>query len=186
MARLSASIGLLASLALPGSAAGDETPETFFELKIRPVLATNCLPCHGGKKTSSGLKVDSRESLLRGGDRGPAIVAGRARKEPSDPGRPPGRRRPEDAAGETPWLRRVDRGAFAEWIAAGQPGRKRSPSSPTRRDAASRHWAFQKVKSVAPPRDPSGLVDALRSTASSRPGAVRRGSRRSGGRIAEP
>ncbi len=55
---------------------GDETPETFFELKVRPVLVTKCLPCHGGKKTSSGLKVDSRESLLRGGDRGPAIVPG--------------------------------------------------------------------------------------------------------------
>jgi hypothetical protein len=34
------------------------------------------LPCHGGKKTESGLKVDSRESLLDGGDRGPAIVVG--------------------------------------------------------------------------------------------------------------
>ena len=41
----------------------DESTDTLFETKIRPVLATDCLPCHGGKKTESGLKVDSRESL---------------------------------------------------------------------------------------------------------------------------
>ena len=35
-----------------------------------------CFPCHGGKKTSGGLKVDSRESLIKGGDSGPAIVPG--------------------------------------------------------------------------------------------------------------
>ena len=79
MDRLSASF-LLAILVLAGSAVADDSSETFFETKIRPVLATDCLPCHGGKKTESGLKVDSRESLLRGGDRGPAIVAGEPEK----------------------------------------------------------------------------------------------------------
>ena len=79
MARLSA-FGLLALLSLLSPARADESAETFFELKIRPVLATKCLPCHGGKKTESGLKVDSREALLKGGDRGPAIVAGEPEK----------------------------------------------------------------------------------------------------------
>ena len=79
MDRLSASF-LLAILVLAGSARADESSETFFETKIRPVLANDCLPCHGGKKTESGLKVDSRESLLQGGDRGPAIVAGKPEK----------------------------------------------------------------------------------------------------------
>ena len=50
MARLSA-LGLLASLFLLDRPPADESAETFFELKIRPVLATDCLPCHGGKKT---------------------------------------------------------------------------------------------------------------------------------------
>ena len=49
-----------------GLGGADESGETFFETRIRPVLATDCLPCHGGKKTESGLKVDSRESLLKG------------------------------------------------------------------------------------------------------------------------
>ena len=60
MARLSA-IGLFALLSLLSPARADESRDTFFELKIRPVLASTCLPCHGGKKTESGLKVDSRE-----------------------------------------------------------------------------------------------------------------------------
>src|SRR5947209_500346 len=48
--------------------------EERFELEIRPVLSGKCFPCHGGKKTGGGLRVDSREALLRGGDGGPAMV----------------------------------------------------------------------------------------------------------------
>ncbi|WP_263352875.1 PSD1 and planctomycete cytochrome C domain-containing protein [Acidicapsa acidisoli] len=47
----------------------------FFENNIRPILANNCLSCHGDA-TSGGLKLDSREALLKGGGRGPAIVPG--------------------------------------------------------------------------------------------------------------
>ena len=50
MARLS-NVALLAALTLGSRARADDAAETFFELKIRPVLATECLPCHGGKKT---------------------------------------------------------------------------------------------------------------------------------------
>src|SRR5262245_29496157 len=53
-----------------------EDAEAFFETKLRPVLADTCLKCHGGKKVSNGLRVDSREALLKGGEHGPAIVPG--------------------------------------------------------------------------------------------------------------
>ena len=48
----------------------------FFESNIRPVLATHCYECHSTSsgKIRGGLKVDSREALLRGGDSGPAVV----------------------------------------------------------------------------------------------------------------
>src|SRR5215470_18353768 len=46
----------------------------FFETHIRPTLMDACLKCHGGEKTSRGLRVDSREALLKGGQSGPAIV----------------------------------------------------------------------------------------------------------------
>src|SRR4051812_6981345 len=44
-----------------GQATADD-PETFFELKIRPVLAGTCVKCHGADKASGGLRLDSRES----------------------------------------------------------------------------------------------------------------------------
>src|SRR5687767_5278204 len=48
---------------------------TFFETKIRPLLAANCFACHG-EKAMAGLRVDSREGLLKGGETGPAVVPG--------------------------------------------------------------------------------------------------------------
>jgi hypothetical protein len=54
----------------------------FFESKIRPILVENCYKCHGAeaaknKKLRGGLRVDTRDGLLKGGDSGPAIVAGK-------------------------------------------------------------------------------------------------------------
>lgn len=54
----------------------DDSPEAFFESSIRPVLIERCFECHGQGDIESGLRIDSREALLAGGDRGPAIVAG--------------------------------------------------------------------------------------------------------------
>ena len=47
----------------------------FFETRIRPVLAKNCLSCHT-ESHLGGLRLDSRENLLKGGNSGPAIIAG--------------------------------------------------------------------------------------------------------------
>ena len=50
----------------------------FFEKKIRPVLAEKCYGCHNSKMKTplGGLRVDSRDAFLRGGDSGPAFVSG--------------------------------------------------------------------------------------------------------------
>src|SRR5215831_3688885 len=65
------------------SFAQKETPTPaeidFFEKKIRPVLTANCYACHSGqgKRPQSGLLLDSREGMLKGGASGiPAIVPG--------------------------------------------------------------------------------------------------------------
>ncbi|MGO9259809.1 MAG: DUF1549 domain-containing protein [Bryobacteraceae bacterium] len=47
----------------------------FFELKVRPVLANNCYSCHAAS-AMSGLRLDSREGLLKGGSRGAAVAPG--------------------------------------------------------------------------------------------------------------
>src|SRR6516165_19151 len=68
---------------LPSAAAFANPPSEqieFFEKKIRPVLVQHCYKCHstGAKKIRSGLLLDSRDGLRKGGERGPAIV-------PNDP-----------------------------------------------------------------------------------------------------
>src|SRR5262245_47098711 len=51
--------------------------ERFFEEKVRPILTTQCFECHGSKKEESGLRLDSRQAALEGGDSGErAVVPG--------------------------------------------------------------------------------------------------------------
>jgi len=57
-----------------GPAGGEE----FFENRIRPLLAEHCQACHGTDKAEGGLRLTSREEVLRGGDSGPAVVPGAA------------------------------------------------------------------------------------------------------------
>jgi len=63
---------LSVALFLLQAAAG---PAQWFEETIRPLLAARCLGCHGDARVS-GLRLDSREGVLKGGRRGPAAVAG--------------------------------------------------------------------------------------------------------------
>ena len=51
----------------------------FFEKDVLPILKANCLKCHGGPgqggaKVRGGLRLTSRDSVLKGGDTGPAVV----------------------------------------------------------------------------------------------------------------
>src|SRR5580704_9814624 len=49
----------------------------FFEKQVRPLLVERCYECHtAGKKTKGGLALDTKEGVLKGGDSGPALVAG--------------------------------------------------------------------------------------------------------------
>jgi len=73
---LLAALTLAIEVAVPAS----QTPPTaqsveYFEAKVRPVLAANCYDCHTDERMG-GLRLDSREGLLKGGESGPAIVPG--------------------------------------------------------------------------------------------------------------
>ena len=74
---------MLALLTVPVSTAQDVKPDPksieFFEKQVRPLIVSRCLSCHGPEQQFSSLRMDSREALLRGGNRGPAIVPGDAR-----------------------------------------------------------------------------------------------------------
>jgi uncharacterized membrane protein/mono/diheme cytochrome c family protein len=49
-----------------------------FASEVQPVLQARCGACHNAQKRKGGLRMDSIDSLLRGGEDGPAIVAGNA------------------------------------------------------------------------------------------------------------
>ena len=57
------------------SAAADEA---YFESKVRPLLLEHCAECHSAKHgiVEANFNIDSRTTLLGGGDRGIAVVAG--------------------------------------------------------------------------------------------------------------
>jgi mono/diheme cytochrome c family protein len=60
----------------PSAAAGQPSPaegSKFFATQVRPILQSHCVACHGGEKVRSGLNLTSREGLLKGGERGPAV-----------------------------------------------------------------------------------------------------------------
>ncbi len=141
---------LVSSLMVLGLVAplrADEAADELFEARIRPVLVKVCLPCHGGRKTESGLRVDSRQGLVAGGDRGAAVVPGNAAKSllieamrgvKDDLVMPPKKRLSSVEIAD--FERWVDRGAV--WPSAAIAGSKKV-------DVA--HWAFQRVRAVSPP-----------------------------------
>src|SRR6186997_2381774 len=85
--RLATAVLVLVPLLGAGWAQGAEPARTFpaeqldfFEKQVRPLLAANCLSCHGPQKQEGGLRLDTREAVLKGGDSGPAVVAGNAKE----------------------------------------------------------------------------------------------------------
>jgi mono/diheme cytochrome c family protein len=51
-----------------------------FVKDIEPVFQQNCVKCHGPEKQKGGLRLDSKDTAMKGGKDGVAIVAGNAAK----------------------------------------------------------------------------------------------------------
>jgi hypothetical protein len=145
---------LLAAIMLsPGVSAQTRQPdaETFFELKVRPILAGRCFKCHGGDKVSGGLRVDSRAALLKGGDSGSAVVPGApdrsllikaVRHSDADLRMPPQSRLPAAVVAD-----------LTTWVKQGAVWPEAHAASPF---SYEKHWAFGPVRKAEPPPDPSG------------------------------
>ncbi len=129
-----------------GSTLADE-PNAAFENQIRPVFVETCFRCHGDAKVAGELRVDSRESLLTGGDSGAAMVPGspesslliKAIKRHADvSAMPPDADkalRPEQVAAFEKWIR-----DGAHWPAT------------FKKFESSKHWAFEPISAPLPPR----------------------------------
>ncbi|HEX4949458.1 MAG TPA: PSD1 and planctomycete cytochrome C domain-containing protein [Blastocatellia bacterium] len=144
-------LGLLAWTALP------QNKEDFFETKIRPILATECFSCHTDSQMG-GLRMDSREALLKGGKSGPAIVPGdpdkslliQAVRHTGEVKMPKGGKLPQA---------QID--ALVEWVKAGAIWPTAAKPVPVGKDAAKGEmtidparrafWSFQPLRVVPAP-----------------------------------
>ena len=154
---------LLAGLAFAGRLAGaDPVPTSaqleFFEKEVRPVLAENCFECHGPKKQKSGLRLDARAFILKGGEVGPVVVPGHPeqsrlilavnhakRKDVEAMPSEDKKLAPKDIAALTEWVRQG-----LPWPASGQP----EIADPRK------HWAFRPV--TTPPAPTVAATDRVR------------------------
>jgi cytochrome c553 len=143
----------------------DDSPEAieFFEREVRPVLATRCFECHGPDAQESGLRLDSRAGIFKGGESGAAVVPGKPDESrlaaviryDSRTQMPPDGKLPQ---------RSID--ALRRWIEIGAPWPAENgaaekpvankggyaPSDPEAIAAAKEsHWAFRPVKRPAVP-----------------------------------
>jgi hypothetical protein len=71
--RLTNALLLLAAITASADSPGDQ----HFTDKVKPLLESRCISCHGPDKVKGGLRMDSRPALLKGGDTGPALVPGK-------------------------------------------------------------------------------------------------------------
>ncbi len=133
-------------LAMSSHSARADERDDFFETKIRPVLVGTCFRCHGGTKTSGELRIDSRETLLKGGESGPAIVPGK----PEESLLIKAIQRQADVSAMPPEkdkaLRADQVAAFVAWVKAGAVWPAKTAKFETEK-----HWAFEPVRDVSPP-----------------------------------
>ena len=127
----------------------------FFEKKIRPVLESRCLSCHGDKKDlpDGGLRLDRAIGWRQGGDSGPAIVPGDSAKSLiisailyESLEMPPDGRLPDEVIAD--FKRWIDDGAIdprTDSLPVLQQGMKIDW------EAAKTYWAFQPPRSSTAP-----------------------------------
>jgi mono/diheme cytochrome c family protein len=116
--------------------------EAFFESKVRPVLINNCYSCHASA-AHGGLRLDSREALLRGGKNGPVVVPGhpeQSRLATAVHYSDTNLQMPPAGALKADQVADIDR-----WIADGMPWPKGNPVAVAKKitDEQRRFWAFQ-------------------------------------------
>src|SRR5438034_10871697 len=119
--KLRPQVRILLVLWICGPLAAQKTRDVSFKRDVVPILSEKCLKCHGLASPMANLDLKSRESALKGGQHGPAIVPGDAaasnlykhvagQEQPRMP--LGGKLTDEEIAGLKAW---IDRGA--EWDA---------------------------------------------------------------------
>jgi hypothetical protein len=141
---------LVAALGLAASARADDAQGDFFERKVRPLLEANCFGCHGPEKQKAGLRLDTRDAALRGGDSGPVVHPGDPEHSRlmevvryDDEIRMPPKKKldPAEIAALSDWIK-----AGAPWPNSREPVRPATPAATFAVSADDRgFWAFQPI-----------------------------------------
>lgn len=110
------------SLSIGGMTQAAEA-DAIFEKSVRPLLESKCYDCHSARsdEVKGNLRLDSLEGIFKGGDNGPAVVAGdvensfllRAlRYQEDDYQMPPSGRLPDsDVAAVESWVKALEQAA---------------------------------------------------------------------------
>ncbi|MCE9532760.1 MAG: DUF1549 domain-containing protein, partial [Planctomycetes bacterium] len=126
----------------------------FFEKKIRPLLVEHCFACHSpaASKLKGGLRVDSREAFLAGGDSGAALVPGIPEKsrlieailyKNVELQMPPKGKLPATAIADlTAWVK-----MGAPWPGSAEPQVLNKIASFDLEQRKAKHWAWKPIRS---------------------------------------
>jgi hypothetical protein len=140
--------------AFAGAGADDPAASEFFEKSVRPILAEKCQKCHGGDKARGGLSLAGRDSVLKGGDSGPAAVPGKPRESRII--------QAVEQRGELkmPPKGRLSRGEIdrlSRWVELGLPWPEAHAAaadgagSEAKRGEAGPWWSFRPIRVASPP-----------------------------------
>ena len=131
----------------------------FFEKKIRPLLAENCLECHStaAGKAKGELFLDHRDGFIKGGDAGTVVTLGQPEKslfikavEYTDPElqMPPKRKlKAEQVADLKKWVQ-----LGLPWPVEAAPQKTGKVEAFDLNKRKQSHWAWQPLKVVEPPK----------------------------------
>ena len=144
---------------------GEPAAIEFFEKRVRPVLVQHCQECHGADAQEAGLRLDSRDAVLKGGSAGAVVTAGEPDRSrlievityQRDVQMPPDGKLPDEAIADlSNWVK-----LGLPWgseSSAASPGGATSSAAPAKDTIAERivrsrasHWAFQPIKEPQPP-----------------------------------
>ncbi|MEM7011674.1 MAG: PSD1 and planctomycete cytochrome C domain-containing protein [Verrucomicrobiota bacterium] len=78
MNKLKCLISAAAGLGLAGTAVAQDAPAVDFVKDIAPIFEFKCVSCHNADKDKGGLRMDTHEWLMKGGDSGSAIAGNSA------------------------------------------------------------------------------------------------------------
>ena len=158
-------IALAGFLSIGLTQAAEISPQhaTFFENKVRPLLAEHCFECHSEDEASGELRLDSLGDILLGGESGTAIVPGKPDESVlieainyESYEMPPDEKMSD-----------ADIEILTRWVAIGAPWPGSDPNAPIRQreqfDEKDRAWwAIQPIVDAKPPKPEANWSDWTR------------------------